>query len=88
MSVLKATKKLDLIEERKNISRIIGLRESMVNYWSERGLDAVLVPSFPCPPVLPSLVEHLTLNLCYAFIWNLYDFVAGVLPVTRVQPEE
>jgi fatty acid amide hydrolase len=64
------------------------LRWAEFDGWNRAGLDAVICP----PHVVPALPHRwsgdFTLSLGYAFRWSLLNFPAGIVPVTRVTPEE
>lgn len=69
-------------------ARRTALRLAELDAWNRDGLDAVICP----PHVVPALGHResgdFTLSLSYAFRWSLLNFPAGIVPVTRVRPEE
>lgn len=69
-------------------ARRTALRLAELDAWNREGLDAVVCP----PHVVPALGHResgdFTLSLSYAFRWSLLNFPAGIVPVTRVRPEE
>ncbi|MDY0003989.1 MAG: amidase family protein [Polyangia bacterium] len=56
--------------------------------WNAAAIDAMICP----PHVIPALPHRasgdFTLSLSYAFRWSLLNFPAGIVPVTRVRPDE
>lgn len=64
------------------------IRLAEFDAWNRLELDAVLCP----PHVVPALGHResgdFTLSLANVFRWTLLNFPAGVVPVTRVQPDE
>lgn len=64
------------------------LREEVLLGWSAAGIDAVLCPVHPTPPMLHGQTEEFSLGGAYAMRYNFLDFPAGVVPVTRVRKDE
>jgi len=64
------------------------LRQKEFDAWNASQLDAVICP----PHVLPALPlgssGDLTLTLSYMFRYVMLNFPCGVVPVTRVRPDE
>lgn len=56
----------------------------VVNAMAERGLDALVAPAFATPALPHESFVKTTNASAYAFIWNALNFVAGVVPVTKV----
>lgn len=56
--------------------------------WAELGIDCLLMPAFACPASPHGTFPNISFAASYTFIWNLLDYVAGVLPVTKVDPEK
>lgn len=69
-------------------ARRTALRLAEHDAWNAAKLDAVICP----PHVIPALPHRssgdFTLSLSYAFRWSLLNFPAGIVPVTRVRPDE
>lgn len=69
-------------------ARRTALRWAELDGWSRAKLDAVICP----PHVVPALPHRasgdFTLSLSYAFRYTLLNFPAGIVPVTRVRPDE
>ncbi|KAF8841095.1 amidase signature enzyme [Paxillus ammoniavirescens] len=56
--------------------------------WEAEGLDFVLTVPHPLPAIPAGTAEKVTLISCsYTMIFNILDYVAGVLPVSLVNKE-
>lgn len=51
-------------------------------------MEAIVCPSFGCPPNLPELQDLLDTCACYTFLWNTYNLPAGIVPVTVIREDE
>lgn len=63
-----------------------GYRAAWFDWWNddERNFDFILCP-VNATPALPHGAMHDAVSSCgYTFLWNLLDYTAGVVPVTRV----
>jgi Asp-tRNA(Asn)/Glu-tRNA(Gln) amidotransferase A subunit family amidase len=62
-------------------------REEWFNYWNREDLDFVL----SVPHALPAIPENGSsdsVSACgYTFMWNLLDYAAGVMPITKVDKD-
>jgi fatty acid amide hydrolase len=56
--------------------------------WDDRALDAVVCPAQVTPACPHGLSHDFTLSICYVARANLLNQPAGVVPVTRVRPDE
>jgi fatty acid amide hydrolase len=56
--------------------------------WNNAGLDAVVCPPHATPALPHGLSRDFSLGGALSMRFNLLDFPAGVVPVTRVRPEE
>lgn len=75
------TERWDLVYERENY------RARVFDMWKDSGIDILLTvpnatPAFPHKGLYNSFSSTL-----YTFAFNLLDYSAGILPVTRVDPE-
>jgi amidase len=72
------TERWDLVYERE------GYKQEFFDAWNESGIDfLVCVPN--ATPALPHKGLYNSVSSCgYTFMFNLLDYAAGVLPVTRV----
>ena len=64
------------------------LRLAEFDAWNAARLDAMICPPHAVPAMGHRESGDFTLSLSYAFRWSLLNFPAGVVPVTRVSPEE
>ena len=72
----------------KLTNRVRQYRFEMMAAWDAANVDIVLGPPF-ATPALPHLgSKDFTLAGSYSMTWNLVQFPAGVVPVSRVRPEE
>ncbi|KEF56600.1 uncharacterized protein A1O9_06789 [Exophiala aquamarina CBS 119918] len=61
-------------------------RSTWFNWWSEpaQSFDCILCPG-NATPALPHNAMHDAVSSCgYTFLWNLLDYSAGIVPVTKV----
>ncbi|EPQ53515.1 amidase signature enzyme [Gloeophyllum trabeum ATCC 11539] len=62
-------------------------RARWFDFWNETGIDFVLT----CPNAMPAVphrgMRDAFTNCLYSFLFNLLDYPAGVMPVTRVDRE-
>lgn len=57
-------------------------------HWQHRKLDAVICPPFATPALTHRASRDFSIAGALAFRYNLLDFPAGSVPVTRVRPDE
>ena len=60
----------------------------MMRDWEERQVDAVITCPFPVPAVSNQHSSSLGAGGSYTAVYNLTGCPAGVLPVSRVKPED
>lgn len=65
-----------------------GLSAQVYRTWNEIGLDAVVCPPHATPALPHGASRDFTLGGALAMRFNFLNFPAGVVPVTRVRPEE
>lgn len=53
-------------------------------HWNDSGIDALLCPVNAMPAMPYDTFTELNFTASYTVLWNLLDYVAGVIPVTRV----
>ncbi|XP_050402848.1 vitamin D3 hydroxylase-associated protein [Patella vulgata] len=63
---------------------ITAYKSKFIQHWRDMNLDAVISPGFACPalPTFKSL--EVSTVLSYTVLWNLLNFPAGSVPVTKV----
>ncbi|HNN50864.1 MAG TPA: amidase family protein [Pseudomonadota bacterium] len=64
------------------------MRRSELDAWNEANIDAVICPPHVLPAMPLGSSGDLTLTLSYMFRYVMLNFVAGVVPVTRVAENE
>lgn len=64
------------------------LRQKEFAAWNAQELDAVLLPPHVLPAMPLQTSGDLTLTLTYMFRYVMLNFPAGIVPVTRVRPDE
>lgn len=65
-------------------------RNTWFNWWSEpsQSFDCILCPG-NATPALPHGAMHDAVSSCgYTFLWNMLDYSAGIIPVTKVDAEK
>ena len=72
----------------KLTNRVRQYRFEMMAAWDAANLDIVLCPPFATPALPHVGSKDFTLAGSYSMTWNLVQFPAGVVPVSRVRPEE
>jgi fatty acid amide hydrolase len=63
-------------------------RHRLVEALDRAQLDIVLCPAYATPALPHGMSKNFTLASSPAMVWNVVQFPAGVVPVTRVRPEE
>lgn len=70
------------------ISKLLGARQEyqlqMAAAWGEAGIDCLLLPACATPAIPHGAFPFVSSAAAYTFIWNVLDYVAGVVPVTTV----
>ena len=57
-------------------------------YLTNRGINVLLAPGLVTPAVLHGSTDINSLQAVYTFMFNLFNFAAGALPITRVAENE
>lgn len=70
------------------MERLDNVIEEMLTLWQAKGIDVVIAPGFvfPAPPVKHP--ARLIPAVSYTASYNVLDFPAGSVPVTRVVPQD
>lgn len=55
--------------------------------WETANIDAIITPPFASPALPEGAFIYTSNAASYSFIWNVLDFVAGIVPVTTVDSE-
>ncbi|EGT33861.1 hypothetical protein CAEBREN_20949 [Caenorhabditis brenneri] len=78
----------DTEEMRKMHEKIEDYRHEFVMAMREKSLDAIVCPSFGCPPPHHGVPNRLLSASSYTALYNLIDFAAGTVPVTVHRKED
>uniref|UniRef100_A0A1I7UZ72 Amidase domain-containing protein n=1 Tax=Caenorhabditis tropicalis TaxID=1561998 RepID=A0A1I7UZ72_9PELO len=78
----------DTEEMRKMHEKIEDYRHEFVLAMRAKNLDAIVCPSFACPPPHHGIPNRLLSASSYTALYNLIDFAAGTVPVTVHLPED
>eukprot|EP00929_Paragymnodinium_shiwhaense_P056690 TRINITY_DN28378_c0_g1_i1.p1 TRINITY_DN28378_c0_g1~~TRINITY_DN28378_c0_g1_i1.p1 ORF type:complete len:608 (-),score=147.85 TRINITY_DN28378_c0_g1_i1:102-1925(-) len=75
-------------EHWEDVARRDRLRETFMERWEKAGIDALLCPALAVSAMPHGASVKLNQACSYTFVWNNFDFPAGVVPVTTVQKDE
>lgn len=64
------------------------LRQAELAAWRELGIDILLAPPTVTPAAIPDETGDWSLGAWHTMRYNILDLPAGVVPVSRVRPEE
>lgn len=84
--LLRSFHPLTAAENWQYVAKREAFRAAWFHWWDqeERQFDFILCP-VNATPALPHGAMHDAVSACgYTFLWNLLDYTAGVLPVTKV----
>lgn len=87
-SLLRYLGPLSSFEQWKWVAKREAFRATWFEWWSkpEQSYDFILCP-VNATPALPHGAMRDAVSSCgYTFLWNLLDYTAGVMPVTKVTP--
>ena len=87
-SILRYFHPLTAFEQWKWVAKREAFRATWFSWWDkpEQSFDFILCP-VNGTPALPHGCMHDAVSSCgYTFLWNLLDYTAGVIPVTKVDP--
>jgi len=77
-----------LVEMRSIYEEIENARIRYVESWKAHSVDAVICPAFGCTALPHDAPVHVPVTAIYVSVFNLLDFTAGVLPVTKVSEND
>lgn len=63
-------------------------RAELLDLMDDAGLDVILCPAYATPALPHGMSRNFTAASTPALLWNAVQFPAGVVPVTRVRPDE
>nr|KAG5703230.1 hypothetical protein BaRGS_034141 [Batillaria attramentaria] len=72
----------------RHVEKLRDYRNNFVKQWQSLKLDAVICPVFASPAPYSEDVGQLTAAASGAALYNLVNFPAGALPVTRVNEQD
>jgi Asp-tRNA(Asn)/Glu-tRNA(Gln) amidotransferase A subunit family amidase len=85
-SLLRHFHPLSAVDQWRWVARREAFRATWFEWWDRRRFDFVLCPA-NATPALPHGAMHDAVASCgYTFLWNLLDYTAGIIPVTKVDP--
>ena len=87
-SLLRHFGPLSAFQQWKWVAKREAFRATWFEWWSkpQQAFDFILCP-VNATPALPHGAMHDAVSSCgYTFLWNLLDYTAGVVPVTKVDP--
>ena len=64
------------------------LRREELGQWDRKGIDALICPSYITPAAPQGMSHDFTIGFVDLARYNLLDLPAGVVPITRVRPDE
>lgn len=65
-------------------SQLLESYATLMDLWTEKGIDAILTPANVMPAARHGHCSSLTPACWPTFLFNLFDMPAGIVPVTRV----
>ena len=73
----------------KSMEKLDNIRQEVLSVWQQKGIDVIIAPGFVFP-ALPAVKypDQLGTAASYTAVYNLLNFPAGSVPVTRVIPED
>ncbi|KAL2270972.1 hypothetical protein VTJ83DRAFT_343 [Remersonia thermophila] len=74
-------------EQWKLVAQREAYRARWFAWWKEQGVDVILTPPNATPAVPHDGMRDAVSSCGYTFLFNLLDYSAGVLPVTKVDKE-
>jgi len=63
-------------------------RKNFFEAWRKQELDVVICPAHALPAVPHMSFNDITFACCYTALYNVLDYPAGVVPVTRVEQSD
>ena len=81
---------LSAFENWKWVAKREKFREVWFDWWSrpEQQFDFILCPGNATPALPHGCMKEAVSSCGYTFLWNLLDYSAGILPVTKVDPSK
>ena len=72
----------------KSLEKLDNVTHEVLAAWQAQGVDVIVAPgfAFPAPPV--NHPARLVPAVSYTAAYNVLDFPAGSVPITKVIPED
>ena len=85
-SLLRYLRPLSAFEQWKWVAKREAYRAAWFNWWShpDQSYDFILCPVNATPALPHGAMKDAVSSCGYTFLWNLLDYTAGVIPVTKV----
>lgn len=74
----------DAIDIMEMLGERDSIRSQLDEAWKRCGIDALLMPAFACPASPQGAFPCISFAAVYTYMWNIVDYVAGVVPVSKV----
>ncbi|KAL9115972.1 MAG: hypothetical protein Q9227_000340 [Pyrenula ochraceoflavens] len=87
-SLLRNLGPLSSVEQWKWVAKRELFRATWFDWWSQhnQSYDFILCPVNATPALPHGAMKDAVSSCGYTFLWNLLDYTAGVMPVTKVDP--
>lgn len=89
-SILRHFHPLSAVQQWQWVAKREAFRATWFDWWEKptQNFDFILCPG-NATPALPHEAMHDAVSSCgYTFLWNLLDYTAGIVPVTKVDAEK
>lgn len=86
--LLRAVGEKSVAELWKLTDRLRAARATLLDSLDANGVDVIVCPAYATPALPHGMSKNFTLASSTAMLWNLHQLPAGVVPVTRVRPDE
>ncbi|GFS13581.1 fatty acid amide hydrolase 1 [Elysia marginata] len=63
-------------------------QQDYIKHWKQQELDVMICPPWPASSTKLDLIAKVVVGGTYTIIWNVMNFPAGVVPVTKVTPSD
>lgn len=87
-SILRYFHPLTAFENWQWVAKREKFRETWFNWWNapQQQFDFILCPANATPALPHGCMKDAVSSCGYTFLWNLLDYSAGIIPVTKVDP--
>lgn len=70
------------------VAKLHALKDQQFCDWNAHGFDVIVCPAHALPAIPHNSFSQISFSAASTMLWNCYDFPAGVVPVTQVQPSD